>query len=205
MTLSPEQEARIKIDGALEKAGWTIYNYQDANVRAARGVAVREFGLKGGYGAADYLLFVNGRAVGVVEAKAEGTTLTGVEIQAEKYSKGFPESYTTYVRPLPFLYHSTGVETRFTNLLDPSPRSRRVFHFHRPETLAKWVTAQPFPANSGNGQEATPSTLRNRLAVMPSFEQGSLWDAQYKAVHNLEISLRDDKPRALIQMATGSG
>jgi type I restriction enzyme S subunit len=135
MALSPEQEARVGIDTALEKAGWIIQDRDAANIRAARGIVVREFQLRQGYGSADYLIFVDGRAVGVIEAKRQGATLTGVEIQAEKYSVGLHGLVSAPIRPLPFLYQSTGVETRFTNSLDPAPRSREVFHFHRPETI----------------------------------------------------------------------
>jgi type I restriction enzyme R subunit len=201
MALSPEQEARVGIDTALEKAGWIIQDRDAANIRAARGIVVREFQLRQGYGSADYLIFVDGRAVGVIEAKRQGATLTGVEIQAEKYSVGLHDLVSAPIRPLPFLYQSTGVETRFTNSLDPAPRSREVFHFHRPETLAQWLKAKPLETE----QSAKPSTLRSRLRALPPFGQGNLWDAQFKAVRNLEISLRDDRPRALIQMATGSG
>ena len=106
------------------------------NVHAARGVAAREFPLRPGHGAADYLLYLDGRAAGVVEAKPEGHTLTGVEAQSAKYGAGLPDSLPCYVRPLPFLYESTGAETHFTNGLDPQPRSRNVFSFHTPDTLA---------------------------------------------------------------------
>ena len=118
------------------------------NVHAARGVAVREFPLRNGHGAADYLLYVDGRAAGVVEAKPEGHTLTGVEAQSGRYGAGLPENLPYYVRPLPFLYESTGVETRFTNGLDPQPRSRNVFSFHTPETLADWLGGHETPPSS---------------------------------------------------------
>ena len=159
MPLTPEQEARVEIDAALQKADWIVQDRDAANLHAGRGVAIREFKLDSGYGTADYLLFVDSRAAGVIEAKPEGTTLTGVELQAEKYSKGFPDSYPAYFRPLPFLYQSTGAETRFTNLLDPAPRSRHVFHFHRPETLAKWINAKPFSGDS-NGKHHSESLER---------------------------------------------
>src|SRR5690606_38675487 len=139
MARKPEEEARESIDAALELAGWLVQDRNAANIGAGRGVAICEYSLKPGHGYADYLLYVDGKAVGVVEAKPVGTTLTGVEPQAERYSHGLPEDLPAHVRPLPFLYQSTGVETRFTNLLDPDARSRRVFTFHRPETLAEWV------------------------------------------------------------------
>lgn len=197
----PEEKARTRIDEALRAAGWDVQNRDEANVRVARGVAVREFPLRRGHGFADYLLYVDGRAAGVVEAKKEGETLTGVEIQAEKYSAGLPDQIPALIRPLPFLYQSTGVETRFTNRLDPDPRSRQVFHFHRPETLARWLAADPLPGD----ESGRPSTFRGRVLQRQPLEGYDLWPAQHRAVENLEESLGEDRPRALIQMATGSG
>jgi len=197
----PEEKARARIDEALRAAGWAVQNRDETNVRVARGVAVREFPLRRGHGFADYLLYVDSRAAGVVEAKKEGETLTGVEIQAEKYSAGLPDQIPAVVRPLPFLYQSTGVETRFTNRLDPDPRSRQVFHFHRPETLARWLAADPLPGD----ESERPSTFRGRVLQRQPLEGYDLWPAQRRAVENLEVSLGEDRPRALIQMATGSG
>ena len=209
----PEAEARRNIDAALEAAGWAVQDANAVDLTTSSGVAVREFPLNPGHGSADYLLYVDGQAVGVVEAKPEGTPLTGVELQSEKYSTGLPDGLPAPVRPLPFLYESTGVETRFTNRLDPEPRSREVFHFHRPETFVDWLTGTR--ASSGledlkraaEGKESyiAPSTLRARLQSMPPIDATGLWTAQLTAVQNLEQSLADDRPRALIQMATGSG
>ena len=120
-------------------------------VHLGSGVAVREFPLKPGHGAADYLLYVNQKAAGVVEAKPVGSTLTGVEVQSEKYSAGLPDNLPAHQRPLTFLYESTGVETQFTNRLDPEPRSRLVFSFHTPETLATWVGASETPGAYSTG------------------------------------------------------
>ena len=208
----PEEEAREIIDAALEAAGWKVQDADSVNLAAGQGVAVREYPLKTGHGSADYLLHVDGQAVGVVEAKPAGTTLTGVETQSEKYGTGLPANIPAPIRPLPFLYESTGVETRFTNQLDPEPRSRRVFSFHRPETLAEWIdptvvvasTALPKAAERKEGH-ATRSTLRRRLQTLPPIDATGLWPAQEIAVRNLEQSLSEDRPRALIQMATGSG
>ena len=139
----------------------------------ASGVAVREVPLESGHGTADYLLYVDGKVVGVVEAKPAGFTLTGVEVQSEKYSTGLPDGLPAPIRPLPFVYESTGVETQFTNGLDPEPRSRPVFSFHTPKTLAKWIES---PGTSGVDRGtiadqpdtyAAPSTLRQMLKVMP--------------------------------------
>lgn len=115
----PEEEARKRIDAALGLVGWAIQDRDAVNLAAGPGVAVREFPLKTGHGFADYLLYVGGKAVGAIEAKPEGITLTGVEWQSEKYSEGLPPELPAVIRPLPFLYESTGTETRFTRRLDP--------------------------------------------------------------------------------------
>lgn len=207
----PEAEARVEIDAAFVAAGWTLQNRDGMNLSAAVGVAVREFKLKRGHGYADYLLFVNGKAVGVLEAKQAGNTLIGVEPQLTKYAAGLPDGLNPPVTPLPFLYLSTGDITKFTNLLDPEPRSRRIFHIHGPETLADWLDAPTLDAwVKDNGAytaagDTRPSTLRARLRAMPPIEPGQLYPNQRTAVANLEHSLRHDKPRALMQMATGSG
>ena len=141
--MTPEEQARVSINYLLEQAGWAVQDATALNLYASRGVAVREFALKPGHGSADYLLYVNQKAAGIVEAKPEGSTLTGVEVQSEKYSTGLPDNLPAHQRPLPFLYESTGIETQFTNRLDPEPRSRLVFSFHTPGTLAKWGRSCP--------------------------------------------------------------
>jgi type I restriction enzyme, R subunit len=115
---TPEDKARENIDHLLTQAGWAVRDQNKANILAYRGVAIRNFTLKPGHGFADYLLYVNGRAAGVIEAKKEGVTLTGVETQSERYTKGLPDGLPAWSSPLPFSYESTGVETRFTNGLD---------------------------------------------------------------------------------------
>lgn len=134
--VTEEDKARENIDNLLIAAGWQVFDADKDNITAGRGVAIREFPLPG-HGFADYLLYVDGKAAGVIEAKKEGVTLTGVETQSDKYSKGLPQGLPRWGTPLPFSYQSTGVETRFTNGLDPAPRSHTVFAFHKPETLAE--------------------------------------------------------------------
>ena len=123
----------------LTAAGWTVCDAKDANITGHRGVAIREFRLKKGHGFADYMMYVDGRAAGVVEAKKQGATLVGVEMQSAKYTVGLPDTLPAWRRPLPFAYESTGVETRCTNGLDGSPRSRLTFAFHQPDTIADWI------------------------------------------------------------------
>jgi type I restriction enzyme R subunit len=135
MPLGPEDIARENIDRMLEQAGWAVHDVKQANLFAKKGVAIREFELKSGYGTADYLLSVDGKAAGVIEAKKAGSTLTGVEIQSAKYSNGLSDSLPACPRPLLFCYQSTGIETRFTNGFDPEPCSRQVFYFHKLRSL----------------------------------------------------------------------
>jgi len=195
--LTAEARARVQIDQQLQAAGWAVQDADAVNLAAAQGVAVREFILKPPHGRADYLLFVDRQAVGSVEAKPAGTTLTGVEIQSAKYRDGLPNFVAAPVKPLPFAYEATGVEARFTNRADPEPRSRGLFSFHQPATLASWL-------REITGRPDAP-TLRHRLRAMPPLIPTGLWPAQARAIKNLERSLHDDQPRALIQMATGSG
>jgi type I restriction enzyme R subunit len=196
--LTPEAQARVRIDQMLAAAGWAVQDYGAVNLSAARGVAVREFVLAPGHGRADYLLFVDRNAVGALEAKKEGETLTGVAWQTAKYVDGIPEDVPTALEgALPFVYQSTGTETRFTNTLDPEPTSRDVFSFHRPETLARWLEEVR--------RHPTGPTLRHRLKQLPPLDGSTLWPAQVQAIGNLEESLAANRPRALVQMATGSG
>ena len=190
---SPEELAREKIDKLLTECGWIIQNRSTINLSSGRGVAIREALLKD-RDEVDYLLFVDGKAIGTVEAKPEGFTLTGVEEQSGKYGKGLLDIYPKWQDPLPFAYESTGVETRFTNRLDPVPTSRNVFAFHRPETFLEWLDPE--------------HQLNTRLADLLTSDQmatANLWSAQIEAIRNLEKSLAANKHRALIQMATGSG
>lgn len=191
MAETPEQKARREIDAALEAAGWLIQDREDMDLTAGPGIAIREFPMKGGFGHADYLLYLYLKAIGAVEAKAEGT-LTGVEAQSAKYAVGLPANLPAYRRPLPFLFESNGSVHYFTNGLDPLPRSHQVFGFPRPETMAEWIVQ--------------PRSLRGRIRhQLPELDETGLWSVQAQAVKNLEGSLAKAAPRALIQMATGSG
>ena len=187
---NPEQIARDQIDKRLLAAGWLVQDKSSLNPNAALGVAVREYPTD--TGPADYVLFVDGRAVGVVEAKPDswGERLTTVEEQSSGYASA-KLKWVSNAEPLPFLYESTAVVTRFTDGRDPSPRSREVFTFHRPDTLKAWRN--------------DPLSLRAGLQQLPDLNTDNLRDCQIKAITKLEASLQLGKPRALVQMATGSG
>ena len=153
----PELKARHElINPLLDKAGWKIQNYKVANPHSSKGVAVEYFQI--GKDQADYILFVNRQAVGVIEAKKPGETLTGKEKQTGRYSEDFPEEFDSIELPLPFLYESNGHEHRFTNLWDPKPRSREVFAFHKPETFEEWIA------------KGKKENIRFKLAQNPQYE-----------------------------------
>jgi type I restriction enzyme, R subunit len=186
---NPEQLARDKIDKLLINSGWLIQNKSSINLAAGGGVAVREY--QTNVGPADYILFVNKKPVGVIEAKREeeGIHLTVHEDQTEGYAKAKLRLIDN--APLVFAYESTGEVTRFTDYRDPKPRSRPVFTFHRPETFKNWL------------QEG--KSLRTGFLELPALPLTGLRDCQVEAITNLETSFKQFKPKALVQMATGSG
>lgn len=187
---NPEQVARDQIDARLAEAGWVVQDKDALDFGAAQGIAVREYPTD--IGPADYVLFVDRRAAGVIEAKPEewGHRITTAEDQAEGYAAASLKWVKNKER-LPFVYESTGVITRFTDGRDPRPRSREVFTFHRPETMAEWLSKT--------------KSLRARLQDLPPLSREGLRDCQFKAIEKLEESFKADRPRALVQMATGSG
>ncbi len=195
--LPAEARARKEIDRQLVACGWLVQDRADMNLYAGPGVAVREFIMAPGHGRADYLLFVDGTAVGAIEAKPSGTPLAGVEPQSAKYAAGLPAELTAPVSPLPFLYESTGDETMFTDGFDPQPRSRPVFAFHRPETFARWLRNWIDDAEGGS--------LRARLDRLGPVGPEGLRRIQVDAIDRIEGSMVHNHPRALAQMATGSG
>lgn len=199
--MTPEARARQTIDALLMQAGWHVCDVANANIHAGtgavKGVAIREFPLNAGHGFADYLLYVNGKACGVIEAKKAGATLGGVGVQSARYAQGLPAALPAWRRPLPFVFESTGVETRFTNGLDPTPRARPLFAFFRPELLLQWLIYLPEQAGDNTAQEE-PGTFLARLQHMPplvtEWGQGGasfqLWPAQITAIENLEKNLQ---------------
>ena len=173
----------------LMASGWVVQNMDSIDFANHKGVAVREYQTEAGY--ADYILFVGRKPVGVIEAKREeeGHHLTVVEEQSGDYAKSKLKYFEN--DPLRFVYESTGVLTRFTDFNDPKPRSRPVFSFHRPETLDEWLKQD--------------ETLQERFNRIPALEADGLRECQYDAIADLEISFKNNRPRALIQMATGAG
>lgn len=186
--LTPEQQARINIDKQLLQAGWFVQDLKDFYPSASLGIAVREYPTESG--SADYILFIDRKPVGVIEAKKEGITLSGVHDQTTRYASD-KLKYVGKVSDLPFQYESTGTETYFTDARDPAPRQREIFNFHKPETLNEWLKQE--------------ETLRARLKKFPTLNSSGLRVCQVNAIINLEESFSLNKPRALVQMATGAG
>lgn len=188
--MTPEEKARCVIDNNLRQSGWIIQDLNRLNLSASLGVAVREFPTS--TGEVDYALFVDGRPVGVVEAKRSeaGQSITDVEVQSGRYAKSsFKWVKNDYT--IRFVYEATDKLIRFTDYNDVKYRSRTVFSFHRPETLFEWVRQ--------------PDTLRNNMKHFPPLDVKGFRKCQINAINNLEKSFADNRPKALVQMATGAG
>lgn len=188
--MAPEQKARLAIDKKLTEAGWLIQDKKEFNPAAALGVAVREFQTDSG--PVDYLLFIDRKPIGVIEAKKaeEGQNITTHETQSIRYAQSGIKWAVSGVS-IRFAYEATDIIIRFTDYADEKARSRDVFNFHRPETLKLLL------------QDTT--TFRNRMKHFPAFDNKGFRDCQVRAILGLEKSFADNKPRALIQMATGAG
>lgn len=196
--LKPEQKAREEIDKLLSLAGFALRDFKDCALgdstpNAESHLAIREFILANGT-KADYLLFVKGKACGVIEAKKFSLSLSGAENQAKNYAHTLPAHIPTFKESLPFVYTSNASEIYFTDLREPSPRARRIFAFHTPKELLEKLNS--------------PYSLRERIRQIPPLsnqDSKKLRDCQKEAIEGLEKSLQQNKQRALIQMATGAG
>ena len=188
--MTPEQEARVVIDEKLEQSGWVVQNVAQLNLGAALGVAVREFPTS--TGPVDYALFIDGDPVGVIEVKKSsvGENITVVEEQSARYAtssfKWINREYT-----IRFAYEATDKLIKFTDYKDIKYRSRRVFSFHRPEYLESLLQAR--------------DTIRNNMKHFPALDTTGFRDCQINAINNMDLSFADNRPRALVQMATGAG
>lgn len=188
--MTPEQNARKQIDNKLEQSGWIIQDMKQLNLFAGLGVAVREFPTS--TGPVDYALFVDGTPVGVVEAKKDdvGENITVVEGQSSRYA-GSTFKWVKGDYRIRFAYEATSKLTRFTDYADIKYRSRTVFSFHQPQELQRLMKLS--------------DTVRNRMKQFPDFDTTGFRKCQITAIANLENSFAANKPKALIQMATGAG
>ena len=198
--LAAEARARVLVDRQLADAGWSVQDSRSLNLFAAQGVARREATMAPGHGRADYLLYVDQRVVGVIEAKPEGTPLSGIEWQSAMYAEGLPADVRLAAQTkdgrLPFVFEASGTETHFTNGFDPEPRARRIFNFPKAATLAKTL----------RGKDEEHPTWRGKVTGMPPLDTTPLRPAQIEAINGVEQSLREQRyDRSLVQMATGAG
>ena len=188
--MSPEEKSRLAIDKKLVESGWAVQDLKALNLSVSLGVAVREFPTD--TGPVDYALFVEGVPVGVIEAKKsdEGGNITTVEGQSSRYATSSFKWVKGEYR-IRFAYEATDKLTRFTDYDDVKYRSRTVFSFHRPETL--------------NALLKQPDTVRNNMKHFPVFDSTGFRKCQIVAIENLDKSFADNRPKALVQMATGAG
>ena len=187
-----EAETRAEIDRQLAAAGWSVQHGRDLNLAESLGVALRED--RAGAGYADYMLYVDGKVCGTLEAKREGASLAAAAGQTARYAKSdlpHAQRWVPADKPLPFLFEATNNEVRFRDERDPKPRSRPLYHVHTPKALKSWLEAK--------------DSLRQRLQSLPALDTAGLWNCQIEAINGIEDSLKADKPRALVQMATGAG
>ena len=188
--MTPEQNARAFIDKKLEQSGWMIQDIKTLNPTASLGIAVREFPTD--TGPVDYALFVNGIPVGVIEAKKStaGENITSIEEQSARYANStFKWVKAEYF--IRFAYEATDKLIRFTDYKDIKFRSRTVFSFHRPETLEALL--------------ASSDTIRNNMKHFPPLDETGFRKCQVNAICNLDNSFANNRPKALVQMATGAG
>lgn len=188
--MTPEQEARIVIDEKLKMSGWQVQNVNQLNLLAGLGVAVREFPTS--TGPVDYVLFINGEPVGVIEAKksSAGENITVVEEQSSRYANS-TFKWINRDHSIRFAYEATDKLVKFTDYKDIKYRSRKVFSFHRPEYLESLLQAS--------------DTIRNNMKHFPPLDPVGFRDCQINAINNMDVSFADNRPRALVQMATGAG
>lgn len=185
--MTPEEKARVKIDQMFEDAGWQVVN-RDEYSPSMSAVAIRE-GLLNGNREADYFLFINGKAVGVLEAKKEEVDVSSSSVheQAAIYARSVPPHYQTWLNPLPFIYTSNGKETYFADLREKSANLELQNRIHTPRELAKMLG------------------IKDEFAGLPTLKKKGLRDCQYEAITKLEKSFRMGQRKALMVLATGAG
>lgn len=185
-SLLPEEKARKKIDALLKKAGWKIVSREEYSPGMSA-VAIEEGLLKGNL-EADYLLFLEGKAIGVLEAKKESTVLSDIVAnQAENYTRQLLPMYQYWEKPLPLIYLSNGKELLFRNLKEPDGKYRKLDAMHSPKKMAELAGVTSY------------------FIGLPTLDRKGLRDCQFEAVTNLEASFRNGHQRALIVLATGAG
>ena len=185
--MTPEEKARVKIDQMFEDAGWQVVDrdFYSPTITAA---AIRE-GLLEGNHEADYFLFINGKAIGVLEAKRAEVDVTSTKVcdQTAMYARGVPNCYQVWQRPLPFGYQSNGAKTSFRDFRDEDGGMELLNRIHTPKELCKMLG------------------IEDIYAGLPTLKKRGLRDCQFEAITELEKSFRTGQNKALMVLATGSG
>lgn len=185
--MTPEQVARQKIDRMFADAGWAVVD-RDHYSPEISAVAVEEGLMKGNH-EADYLLFINGKAFGVLEAKREEIDVTAPVVceQAEFYTKSVPSWCPAWYEPLPLAYVSNGKDLYFRDLRDPEGTYQPIRSVHTPKQITRLLG------------------ITDYYAALPNLQKRGLRDCQYEAITELEKSFRAGQNRALMVLATGAG
>ena len=183
--MKPEEKARLIIDKKLANAGWQVVDRDDYTPTVSA-VAVREGLLKGNL-EADYLLFLNGKAIGVIEAKKENTVLSDVVAeQAEKYARKLLNWYPCWQNPLPLVYLSNGKELLFRDIRETRSKYQPLLRIHTPREMAKIAGVE------------------DEFVGLSYLSPRGLRKCQYAAITELEKSFARGEKRALMALATGA-
>lgn len=184
--LLPEQKARIKIDKQLINAGWDIVSRDEYVPRSAS--AIKE-ALMQGNTESDYLLFVDDKAIAVVEAKrAENPLSEDVQHQAEDYACNPQDWYGVWFpNQIPLVYLANGNKIYFKNMLQPESEYIELSEMHSPKKMLQLI-----------GQVS-------EYGALPRLDKRGLRDCQYRAEMEFEQSIKNGKKKSLAVLATGSG
>lgn len=185
--MTPEEKARQKIDRMFRDAGWDVIDREEysAGMTAA---AIRE-GLLKGHKEADYFLFLNGKAVGVLEAKRAEVDVTDQCVceQAEDYARSVPSCYPAISNPLPIVMTSNGREIYMRDMRQSESSY---------DLLVKMPSPKKIVGMLG---------IDDPFAGLPSVPKKGLRECQFEAITNLEASFRIGHKKALMVLATGAG
>ena len=170
--MTPEEKARVKIDRWFEDAGWQVVN-RDEFEPTMSAVAVRDGLLKGNL-EADYLMFINGKVCGVLEAKREEVNVESdmVSDQVSTYAKSVPNCYQTWQKPIPLLYKSNGKVVLFQDFRETNTEWDEINRIHTPKEIVSMLG------------------IDDPFAGLPTLRKKGLRECQYEAITELEKSFR---------------
>ncbi len=191
-SLLPEQKARVKIDQMLKDSGWTVVPRDDFTPDAVNAQAVEENLMKGNL-EADYILYLDGKAIAVLEAKREENKL-GLEVaeQAQNYGNILPDWVQAWKTPLPFIFLCNGDLLLFKDMREAKPSYKVIKKMFTPKEIVNLA-----------GDDIKSQFAK--LPALPPVGPKGLRECQFEAITNLEISFKQGLKKALIVLATGAG